>query len=82
MNIVSGSLVSVNGKELKVTGIYGSGAHTRYVFNDGSEILDLHKMVESGIARVIFSTPTKKEYPVAKILQAIKNGEKAADSDH
>lgn len=80
MNIVNGSIVSINGKELKVTGIYGAGAHTRYTLSDGSEVLDLHKTVEAGAARVVVPV-VKKEYS-ARILPAVKDAEKAADPNH
>lgn len=36
-----GDLINWNGKNLRIASRYASGAHMRYVFEDGTEALDL-----------------------------------------
>lgn len=51
--LFSGDTVELNGKKLTIRSIHAAGAHTSYIFVDGSTALDVEKAVASGKAKFI-----------------------------
>jgi hypothetical protein len=68
-----GDKVVLEGKSATIEAAWGAGKHTKYVLSDGREVLDLDKLVESGVAKlavsevpkpaVSFRWPTREKLP-------------------
>jgi len=51
--VQAGDRVRLQGREVKVTSVWGQGKHTAFALEDGRTVLDLHLMIERGDAEVL-----------------------------
>lgn len=59
--IKNGTKVIVDGTQAIVVSSHAAGKYVRYTLDDGRTVLDLHKLVESNVAKVL---PELKETKV------------------
>lgn len=58
-----GDKVRVGGSAATVTGTWGQGRHVAWQLDDGRQVLDLHKHIESGVAQLLEEAPAAPVAP-------------------
>ena len=64
--IKNGTKVIVDGTQSTVESSHAAGKYRRYTLSDGRTVLDLHKLVESNIAKILPELKKSKSAEVSK----------------